>query len=189
MARFQVAPRTVAAIHVGATIPEDGQWRRTVVLIQAETVPGQDMFMRGGIDHDHANRQLNRNCTTANDACAIPIQHLNLRNPTTNLWKPGDDYLDWYGRERNQQGSSHGLLAEGTPLDWTIQRWPEAWGPRRTVAVEGFGEELLNQYGPHYWMLDVRMDCAKTANGWFEFKTYISNGPGWEGKLQQPGTP
>jgi alpha-amylase len=190
MARFQVAPRTAAAIHVGATIPEeDGQWRRTVVLIQAETVPGQDLFVRGGIDHDHANRQLNRNCTTANYQCAIPIQHLNLRNPTTQSWKQGDDYLDWYGRERNQQGSSHGLLAEGTPLDWTTQRWPEAWGPKRTVAVEGFGEEPLNQYGPHYWMLDVRMDCSRTADGWFEFKSYISNGPGWEGNLQQLGTP
>jgi len=187
-ARFQVSPWNAAAIYVGNQIPPiPGE--RTVVLIQAETIPGQDMFIRGGIDHDYANSKLNRNCATSNYNCAVPIQHLNLRNPTTNPWKQGDDYLDWYGRERNQNGSSHGMLAEGTPLDWTTNKWPDAWGQKRTVAADGFGEEPLNQYGPHYWMLDVKMDCSKTANGWFEFKSYISNGPGWEGDINQSGAP
>lgn len=189
-AHFQVPPWTAAAIHVGAIIPPDGDKRqRTVVLIQAETIPGQDMFIRGGIDHDYANSKLNRNCSTSNYNCAIPIQHLNLKNPTTNPWKPGDNYLDWYGRESNQNGSSHGMLAEGTPLDWTTNKWPDAWVPKHTVAADGFGEEPLNQYGLHYWMLDVKMDCSRTADGWFEFKSYISNGPGWEGDINQAGTP
>jgi alpha-amylase len=33
------------------------------------------------------------------------------------------------------------------------------------------------------------MDCSKTANGWFELKAFISNGPGWENNLSQPDTP
>ena len=26
-------------------------------------------------------------------------------------------------------------------------------------------------------------------NGWFEVKSFISNGPGWEGDIAQPGAP
>ena len=59
----------------------------------------------------------------------------------------------------------------------------------KTVAANGFGEEQLNNYGDHYWMLDVEMDCSKIVNGWFELKTYISNGPGWEADVSQSGTP
>ncbi|HYN76935.1 MAG TPA: alpha amylase C-terminal domain-containing protein, partial [Lamprocystis sp. (in: g-proteobacteria)] len=188
-AQFRVPPWTAAAIHVGASIPEADQGQRTVVLIQAETVPGQDMFIRGGIDHDYAVGTLHRTCTAANYACAIPIRHRNLRNATTTPWKAGDDHLDWYGREPNQTGTAHGMQAEGTALDWTTNQWPAAWGAKRTVAADGFGAEPLNQYGPHYWMLDVTMDCARTANGWFEFKSYISNGPGWEGDISQTRTP
>lgn len=189
VARFQVAPWTAAAVHVGARLPDTGQWKRTVVLIKGETVPGQDMFIRGGIDHDYAKATLHRDCTSANYLCAVPIRHLNLRNATTNPWKQGDGVLDWYGREPNQNGLSNGMPAAGTPLDWTTNTWPAEWGPQRTVAVDGFGVEPLNRKGPHYWMLDVQMDCTQTANGWFEFKTYISNGPGWEGDIHQTGTP
>jgi alpha-amylase len=38
-------------------------------------------------------------------------------------------------------------------------------------------------------MLDVEMDCSKAVNGWFELKSFISNGPGWEGDVAQSGTP
>ena len=189
-ARFQVAPWTATAIHVGAKTPDAGQWARTVVLIKAETVPGQDMFIRGGIDHDYAKATLHCDCTISNYRCAVPIHHLNLRNATTNPWKQGDEALDWYGREPNQTGVSNGMPAAGTPLDWTTNTWPTAWSPpARTVAADGFGVEPLNREGPHYWMLDVEMDCSRTADGWFEFKTYISNGPGWEGDIQQSDTP
>ena len=74
-------------------------------------------------------------------------------------------------------------------LEWTTDAWPPAWGAKRTVANDGYGETPLNSFGPHYWMLDVEMDRSKTEHGWFELKSYISNGPGWEGNLQQPGTP
>ncbi len=161
---------------------------RTVLFIKAETAPGQDMFIRGGIDHSYAQTVLNKTCTSQNYSCAIPIQHLNLKNTTTRPWKTGDDYLDWYGKEPGQQ-----VYAEGTPLDWTTNSWPAAWGPKKTVAVDGFGETPLNKYGPHYWMLDVKVDSSRTITKnnakWFEFKAYVSNGCGWENDITQTNTP
>ncbi|MBW2736895.1 MAG: hypothetical protein JRH20_31315, partial [Deltaproteobacteria bacterium] len=41
--------------------------RRTVVFVFGETRPGQDMFIRGGIDHEVGN-QNGRNCSTSNYA-------------------------------------------------------------------------------------------------------------------------
>ena len=74
--------------------------------------------------------------------------------------------------------------------DWTTNVWPSSWGTQKTVAVDGYGVEALNTYGQHYWMLDVQMDCSKAVNGlWFEFKTYIKNGAGWEANVSQSGTP
>lgn len=189
-ALFHVEPWTAAAIHVGSrTTPVENVWKRTVVFVYGKSVPGQDMFIRGGIDHEYANAQLARNCSTSNFNCAVPIRHRNLRNETTNLWKKGEYYLDWYGKEGTQNEKSHGIYAEGSPLDWTTDKWPDEWGEKRTVPVHGFGEEALNKYGLHYWMFDVDMDCSKTANGWFEFKSYISNGPGWEKDIKQTGAP
>jgi alpha-amylase len=132
---------------------------------------------------------MGKTCTNGNFECAIPIIHKNIRNSTTAQWKQGEQYLDWYGQEAGQTGQSHGITAQGTPLDWTTDRWPSDWGPKKTVATDGFGEEPLNTFGPHYWMLDVDMVCSRTAGGWFEFKSYITNGPGWEGDVRQPGVP
>jgi len=159
-------------------------WKRTVIFMFGTTVSGQDMFIRGGIDHTQANTVLGRNCSTSNFECAIPIRHLNLRNATTTPWKVGDTQLDWYGAQAGQSSQ-----AVGTPLDWTTNIWPASWGTKRTVAVDGFGETPLNRWGQHYWMLDVEMDCSKTVNGWFELKSFISNGPGWEADVNQPGRP
>jgi hypothetical protein len=158
----------------------EGDWERTVIFIYGQTVEGQDMFVRGGIDHGYANTNLGRNCQTWNFECAIPIRHNNLRNDTTTPWKSGDLYLDWYGAESGQSAAS-----VGSPLDWTTS---DSSNPNK-VAVQGFGYETLNDYGDHYWMLDVEMDCSKTVNGWFELKSYISNGPEWEGDVAQSGTP
>ena len=165
-------------------VEESGDFQRTVIFMYGPTDAGQDMFIRGGIDHNYANTNLGRNCQTWNTECAIRIQHNNLLNSTTASWKSGDLYLDWYGLEANQ-----GAGAEGTAMDWTTNNWPSSWGPLRTVPVDGYGESALNSYGYHYWMLDVQMDCANTVNGWFELKSYISNGPGWEGNINQSGTP
>ena len=95
-----------------------------------------------------------------------------------------DAYLDWYGKEAAQSAA-----AVGSPADWTTDIWPAAWGAKKTVALDGHGEEVLNHWGQHYWMLDVEMDCSKSVNGWFEVKSFISGGPGWEPNLAQAGAP
>jgi len=175
------------AIHQGAKLTSETpntDWQRTLVFIQATTESGQDMFIRGGIDHDYAASSLGLSCTSSNYACAIPIVHNNMRNSTTAPWKTGDTYLDWYGVETNQSTN-----AEGSALDWTTNSWPSQWGAIKTVAVDGYGETPLNIWGDHYWLLDVQMDCSKTVNGWFELKAYVKNGQGWESDVVQTGTP
>lgn len=185
---LNVASWDAMAIHHNAKIngiitPGD-DWQRTVIFVQAQTASGQDMFIRGGIDHNYANANLGKNCQTTNFECAIPIRHNNLLNATTTGWKANEGYLDWYGSEATQSND-----AEGTPLDWTTNFWPTSWGTKRTVDVDGYGETPLNIWGEHYWMLDVDMDCSKTVNGQFELKAYIKNGQGWEGDINQAGTP
>lgn len=184
---LNVASWDAMAIHKNAklnTIVQPGNWQRTVIFIQQQTNSGQDMFVRGGIDHGYASSVLGINCSASNYECAIPIKHNNVLNNTTAPWKANDEFLDWYGVEAGQSSA-----AEGTALDWTIDSWPAAWGPINTVASNGFGEEPLNIWGAHYWMLDVQMDCSKTVNGWFELKAYVKNGQGWEGDIQQSGAP
>ncbi len=168
----------------GPIVDPEEDWQRTVILVYGETDPGQDMFIRGGIDHGYAANALGLNCTASNYLCAMPIEHNNLLNSTTAGWKANDTYLDWYGTESGQSSA-----AQGSAADWTTNFWPSSWGTKRTVADDGYGEEPLNTYGNHYWMLDVMMDCSKSVNGWFEVKTYISNGPGWEADVNQSGTP
>ena len=153
---------------------------RTVILIYGETQPGQDMYLRGGIDHTYARNNLGRDCTAENKQCAMRIRHLSIANDNAHRY---DHYLDWYGTESGQG------TAEGSPAMWTTNRWPAEWGTRRTVDGDGYGETPLNSYGHHYWLLDVMMDCTQAANGWFEFKTFISNGPGWESNISQAGAP
>ncbi len=159
-------------------------WKRTIVFIFGQTQTGQDMFIRGGLDHTQASKLLGLSCTAENKLCAIPIKHRNFKNATTTPWKVNDHFLDWYGTESGQSST-----AQGSPLDWTTNIWPSSWGTKRTVDIDGYGETPFNIYGQHYWMLDVDMDCSKTVNGWFELKSFISNGPGWEGNVGQPGTP
>ncbi len=184
-----IASWDALAIHHGAklttvTPPPPTGLQRTVVFIQAQTSGGQDMFVRGGIDHDYANNILGRSCHSANLECAIAFEHNNLRNGTTGPWKVNDSYLDWYGTEAGQSS-----VAEGTPLDWTTNLWPSSWGALRTVDNDGFGEEVLNLWGAHFWMLDVNMDCSQTVNNHFEIKAYVKNGQGWEGDIQQANIP
>jgi alpha-amylase len=166
----------------GTSTPDDIQ--RTVIFIQAQTQSGQDMFVRGGIDHNYAASNLGLSCTPNNYVCAMPISHNNLNNTTTSFWKMNDNFLDWYGIEAGQSTE-----AEGTALDWTTDIWPAAYGSLKTVENDGYGQEPLNTWGQHHWMLDVNMDCSKTVNGWFELKAYIKNGQGWEGDIQQSNTP
>ncbi|MGC4001376.1 MAG: S8 family serine peptidase [Anaeromyxobacter sp.] len=160
------------------------QWTRTVVLVKAVTSVGQNLSLRGGIDEAYARTALGRTCTAANQLCAIPIRHRNLLNATTQPLKVGDTLLDWYGPQAGQSSS-----AQGSPADWTTNVWQSSWGTLRTVAVDGYGVTPVNTFGAHYWMLDVDMDCSKTVNGWFEVKSFLSGGAGFEAAVSQPGAP
>ena len=188
--------------------------RRTMILIKAQTQPGQDMFIRGGIDHAFGNTQ-GRDCPntmmpTKNDPkyynCAIRIKHRNTINygvnhepyPITNRWQVNDRYLDWYGQEEFQNYQRRDLfghdlgLAQGAPLDWTTS---ENSGPG--VVRQGYGflkENADAGLGDHYWMLDVDMDCGTTVEinsiHWFEVKSFLSNTPnGFEADVNQADRP
>jgi alpha-amylase len=193
-ATFSVPGMSASAIHVGARLANGGP-SRTVVFMYGQTQEGQDMFLRGGIDHFYAERQLGRTCQSSAGFydCAMPITHTNLANDTTRPWKQGDRYLDWYGAEPLQTGISHGIQAVGTPMDWTTSN-P---GHGSNVDQDGHGFSPLNQklsLGDHYWMMDVLMDCSKgvqaAGESWFEVKSYISNtAAGWEGDIHQPDAP
>jgi hypothetical protein len=178
--------------------PRPAAFERTVVLVRAETAPGQDLFVRGGIDHVASRRLRGVLCEdergAPNYACAIPIVHRNLKNDSSRAWKLGDAFLDWYGREPTQFVGNAAGIADGSAADWTTQSWPSIWGAERTVAKDGFGVEPLNTFGDHYWMLDVDMDCTKAFRGadgtrWFEVKTFVTNGPGWEPDVRQGDAP
>jgi hypothetical protein len=189
--------------------------RRTMILIKAHTEPGQDMFIRGGIDQTFGNAH-GRNCpTTSTPApddpsyynCAVRIEHRNSLNyganhepyPITNRWQVNDAYLDWYGPEelqiyeRKGPGGQDLGRAQGTPLDWTTNKANSA----NAVVRAGFGFLKENQdaaLGDDYWMLDVDMDCesAVTIGGvaWFEFKSYITNvATSWEVDANQADRP
>ncbi|MBH0080521.1 alpha-amylase [Pseudoalteromonas sp. NZS11] len=169
-----------AKLNTSSASSTESDWQRTVIFINAQTQSGQDMFIRGGIDHAYANANLGRNCQTSNFECAMPIRHNNLKNVTTSPWKANDNYLDWYGIENGQSSE-----AEGSATDWTTKVWPAGWGVEKTVNTDGFGVTPLNIWGEHYWMLDVDMDCSKAVNGWFELKAFIKNGQGWETAIAQ----
>lgn len=160
-------------------------WKRTVIFIQGQTFSGQDMFIRGGIDHVYAQNQLGLACTTSNYLCAVPVRYRNTLNPYTFNWKTGDGMLDWYGAESGQTLGNSAGPAQGSVPDWTTSNS----GYSATVAVQGYGYSPLNTWGDHYWMLDVDVDCSRTVNGWFEVKSFISGGPGWEPNIAQVGTP
>lgn len=160
-------------------------WQRTIIFIYGQTQPGQDMFIRGGIDHQYAQEHLAINCTDSNLLCAIPIRYRNTLNPYTAGWKKGDSLLDWYGPEAGQNIANPAGLAQGSVPDWTTG---SAANPAQ-LATAGFGFTPLNTWGDHYWMLEVDMDCSRTLNGWFEFKSFISNSSGWESDISQADTP
>lgn len=156
--------------------PVEG-YARTVIFIHKSTVSGQDLFIRGGIDHNQRG-----GCTSYSDtsACALPIVHrIEGTNDKFNRWKSGDDYLDWYGPEDDQEAD-----ADGTPMVWTTND-P---GYSAIVDNDGYGYSDMNKWGEHYWLVDVNMDCSKTEDGWFELKAFLKGGEGWESDRNQMGS-
>ncbi|XP_022105424.1 uncharacterized protein LOC110987206 [Acanthaster planci] len=152
--------------------------KRTIIFLKKVTYTGQHVFIRGGIDHDHRS-----GCTTnvSTSACAIPIKHITPgENFRYDAWKTGDNYLDWYGAEKSQN-SYQGTASQGTPLVWTTNNPSDT----ATLATNGYGYTSLNQWGDHYWMVELKVDCAKTEDGWFELKAFVLNGEGWESDISQ----
>jgi hypothetical protein len=215
--RVYVATHNKRVVIYGITPPRlrARDVRRTMVLIKGQTQPGQDMFLRGGIDHAQGTAR-GRDCPTTNtpaasdpkyNNCAVRIEHRNTINyganpepyPITDRWKVNDTHLDWYGPEEFQTYQRQGPggqdlgRAEGTPLDWTTSSTASG----AAVVRQGFGFLKENHdagLGDNYWMLDVDMDCGTALDiggtFWFEVKSYITNVPGgWEPNVNQADRP
>ncbi|KAJ8298305.1 hypothetical protein KUTeg_024836, partial [Tegillarca granosa] len=150
--------------------PAPTGWSRTVILIEKHTQTGQDLFIRGGIDHAH-RQGCSNDASTSN--CAIPIRNHKIGTGAHyagfHAWQVGDTHLDWYGAEQGQ-GSYHGKTAQGTPAVWTTNKPNHA------------GYSDLNTYGDHYWLIDFDVDCSKTENGWFELKAVVNTD--WENNVR-----
>uniref|UniRef100_A0A1I7YJB7 Alpha-amylase n=1 Tax=Steinernema glaseri TaxID=37863 RepID=A0A1I7YJB7_9BILA len=177
---FSIPGKKVIAFHLGSRIQgipsppvTPSSWKSTVVFLKKNTYPGQNMFIRGG------NTQRG-SCAYGpyqqeSDSCAINIAH------TTNTsfifaeylsWRDNDLFLDFEGAEK-RQGTHDGVQAQGTPMLYTTND---------TNAPE---YQPLNTFGPGYWMVELKMDCDRTDNGWFELKGFMSPGIGWETDVQQ----
>ena len=84
-------------------------------------------------------------------------------------------YLHWADSEVGQARPSPDL-GGGSPADWTTslaqgQNQPYAW-------TAGYGIADENQFGMHYWMFDVDMDCEQAfddgqGHKWFELKAFM----------------
>jgi len=149
---------------------------RTVVFIHDQTAPGQDLFIRGGVD---AGERPGCSDNAESDVCAVGMTVNSLGSgdhyAKYDAWRVGDTKLDWYGSQA-AQGSYMGQQASGTSLAWTTN----------TPGEDGYQE--LNKWGDHYWMVDMDMDCGDSENGWFDLKAYLTNnGDGWESDISQVG--
>jgi len=100
-------------------------------------------------------------------------------------------YLDWNGGEFGQAQPA-GRFGGGSPMDWTTNL---AQGQNQPyVSTAGFGIADENNFGMHYWMLDVDMDCEQAFDDghgrkWFELKAFIAPIPGWEKDITQTSNP
>ncbi|KAG1680673.1 Pancreatic alpha-amylase [Nymphon striatum] len=156
-------PITLAPVTVAAN------FSRTVIFLHKQANYGDEVFLRGGLDNSKY-----KVCTTDayTSRCAIPIKYTKrtkMSSPTM-VWAKNDLYLDWYGAEKNQ-GRYQGRPASGSPMSWT------------TNDVNNVYYNPLNVYGPHYWILDIMMDCSRTSDYWFEAKAVINTN--WEGDISQ----
>ena len=149
--------------------------RRTVVFIYGQTIPGQDMFVRGG----------------TKGGGPIRIRHRNWLNPHTNTYRFGDANLDFEGVELGQTAPP-GRFGGGSPVDWTTSLAQGTGQPY--VSMAGFGIADENTFGSNYWMLDVDMDCEQAFDDghggkWFELKALIAPRPGPEEDVAQTSNP
>jgi len=189
-ANIKVYYKNMVAIHIGQRIPTTpiptpsplpASFKRTVVMVHKPTALGQNVFIRGGLNQDTHGCQGDSSASASK--CAIPVVHrtnVSVDDFQAYLsWSQSDQYLDWFGGEANQ-GTYDGIVAQGTPLVWTTNQQGQ------------LGYHPLNTYGSDYWLVDVMMDCSKTDNGWFSFKSFLKTGLNeggvWENDIHQAST-
>jgi alpha-amylase len=152
----------------------------TQVFLEYVSVTGELIRIRGG-----------------HDAPLVPsyypnryeeiVRYNNTINPDTAGFKANDTRLDW-----GIQEAANGSDGFDSVLDWTTNSWPGSWGAPKYYAVDGFGEDPDNTFGPHYWKFDVTM--SGNVGDWFEFKAFVYNYQNqgrdqWESDITQAGTP
>ena len=167
----------VVVYGLGAPSPTPARdMRRTVVFIFGQTGTGQDMFVRGG----------------AKNGGRVRIRHRNWLNPQTNHFRWGDAYLDWDAPARSARRNPR--AASAADRRWSGRPACSAESGQPFVWNRGFGIADENTFGPHYWMLDVDMDCEQAFDDgqgrrWFELKAFIAQTPGCEGDVAQTSNP
>jgi len=135
--------------------------RPTMVVIKQQTMPGSDVFIRGG--------------ATTEDS--IDITHYDWPGgkngwDSVNDWNVNDTLLDWGPEPEPGQGlhpydpNNPDLLAPamGSPAAWTTD------DPLKPAYYS------INTWGPHHWVFLVDMDCSQTQDGWFQFTALYSIG-------------
>ena len=87
--------------------------QRTVVLIKYVSQVGEDMFIRGGIDHGYSDANRGTNCNSNPQQCSIDHVILNTLNTgTTAGWKT-KRYTSGLGRCRTEPGRRSRRLRAG----------------------------------------------------------------------------
>jgi len=140
---------------------------KTVIFIYKETLPGQELFIKGGHDAGLVVAGLY-------PQLAESINYLNRLNPETAALKRHDTTLDWFS---------------DSVLEWTTDKWPDDWGEVKTYSEHGFGEDVDNQWGPHWWKFEVTMPGE--VGEWFEFKAFMreKDQAWWENDIHQDNAP
>jgi hypothetical protein len=151
--------------------------RRTVVFLYAQTIPGQNVYLRGGNGNGGNQPET-----------PIRIRHRNWLNAATNVYRWGDVNLDW-GVAELGQATPPGKFGGGSPMEWTTSLAQGSGQPYVTMA--GYGIADQNNFGANYWMLDVDMDCEQAfddgkGNKWFELQALIAPRPGPESSTGEP---
>jgi len=143
-------PTTSGGSGGDTTKPNPVGFQRTIIFVEKETVPGQDVFIQGG-----------QSDLSPIDIVIHPMPEI---WESYNSWMEGDDKLDWEGPQPGQ-GTFMGYDAMGTAAAWTTDD-----------ETNEFYYEGNPGLGDNFWIIDMDMDCSQTQNGWFEFTTIYSIG-------------
>jgi len=137
--------------------PGPGGIAPTIVAIECVTTPGSDVFIVGGVAPDQP--------------IDISLYPFEVQWEKYNLWRDGDEHLDWDGPEAGQ-----GLVPGENDEEYEAMGTPAAWTTNKKTGESGPYYYELNAWGPNYWFIVMDMDCDQTQDGWFEFNTVYSIG-------------